>query len=414
MVELLAPAGNFTSLSAALKNGADSVYIGLKNKFNMRANTTNFKLEEVEKAVKLVKEHNSKLYVCTNTILKDKDIEQVKKQLPILKSYKVDGIILSDLGLIHHVTENNLEAHISVQENTTNLETLKILKELGVKRAILSRELNLNEVKNIAQKSPIETEIFIHGAMCMAISGRCFLSTGLYGRSANCGDCLQPCRKEWKLEYIGNKKSEVENQTECKDETFIINEAYDDTYHTNFFSPKDLALIEHIPELMETKVDSFKIEGRGRSPDYVATATKIYHQAITDYENGNYTYKKEWMEELNNVFNRGFDTGFYFNTPHEKSQDNQSKYIKKDIGQVVNYYNKVQVAEIRIWDELKINDKIMIQGPTTGSITHQIKSMQINKKPIQKAEKGTNVAIKIDNKLRESDHIYKLIEREKQ
>lgn len=412
MVELLAPAGNFTSLSAALKNGADSIYIGLKNKFNMRANTTNFKIEEVEKAVKQVKKYNSKLYVCTNTILKDQDIEQVKKQLPTLKSYGVDGIILSDLGLIHHVTENNLEAHLSVQENTTNTETLKILKELGVKRAILSRELNLNEVKNIAQKSPIETEIFIHGAMCMAISGRCFLSAGLYGRSANCGDCLQPCRKEWKLTYAGNKKSQVQNQTECEDESFIIQEAYDDTYHTNFFSPKDLALIEHIPELMETKVNAFKIEGRGRSPDYVATATKIYSQAIIEYENGNYTYKKEWMDELNNVFNRGFDTGFYFKTPHEKSQDNQSKYIKKDIGQVVNYYNKIQVAEIKIWDEIKLNDTIMIQGPTTGSITHKIKSMQIDKKPINKAQKGTNVAIKINEKLRESDHIYKLIKRE--
>ena len=412
MVELLAPAGNFTSLSSALKNGADSVYIGLKDNFNMRANTTNFKLEEVEKAVKLTKEYNSKLYVCTNTILKDKDIELIKKQLPLLKKFGVDGVILSDLGLIHYVTENNLEAHISVQENTTNIETLKILNELGVKRAILSRELNINDIKNIAQKSPIETEIFIHGAMCMAISGRCFLSSNLYNRSANCGDCLQPCRKEWKLTYIGNKKSKVQNQAECEDESFIITQSYDDTYHTNFFSPKDLALIEHIPELMKTEVTSFKIEGRGRSPDYVATATKVYKEAITDYESGNYKYKKEWMDELNKVFNRGFDTGFYFNTPYEKSQDNQSEYIKKDIGQVVNYYNKINVAEIRIWDDLKINDTIMIQGPTTGSINHKITSMQINKKPITKANKNTNIAIKINEKLRESDHIYKLIKRE--
>lgn len=411
MVELLAPAGNFTSLSAALKNGADSIYIGLEGS-NMRVNADNFTIEDIKEASELTKQYNSKLYICANTIMKDKDITKLKKQLPLINQYGADGVIISDLGLINPVKENNLEVHMSVQENTTNLETLKILGELGVKRAILSRELNLKEISEIAHKSPIETEIFIHGAMCMAISGRCFLSYGLYGRSANCGDCLQPCRKEWKLTYQGEKNSTVNNTSECEDESFIITEAYDDTYHTNFFSPHDMALIEHIPELMETGVDSFKIEGRARAPDYVATATKVYREAIDSYNTGNYVYKPEWMEDLNKVFNRGFDTGFYFKTPYQKSEDNQSKYIKKDIAKVVNYYNKIQVAELKIWDNLGIGDEIMIQGPTTGSINHKITSMQIDRKPVQKAEKGTNIAIAIPEKLRESDHVYKLIKRE--
>ena len=175
-----------------------------------------------------------------------------------------------------------------------------------------------------------------------------------------------------------------------------------------------MALIEHIPELIEAGIDSFKIEGRARSPDYVATAVKVYREAIDSYQKDpqNYEYNPAWMEELMKVFNRGFDTGFYFNVPYEISENNQSKFIKKDIAKVVNYYNKIKVAELKIWDDLEIGDEIMIQGPTTGSITHVIDSMQIDGKAIEKAEKGSNVAIAIDEKLRESDFVYKLIPRD--
>ncbi|MEE0925658.1 MAG: U32 family peptidase, partial [Methanobrevibacter sp.] len=291
--------------------------------------------------------------------------------------------------------------------------------KLGVKRAILSRELSLDEIKKMVSRlkadgSKIQTEVFIHGAMCMAISGRCFLSYDLYGRSANCGDCLQPCRKEWTLHFEESGKDDVINLAESKDESFIISQAYDNTYRTNFFSPKDMALIEHIPELIDAGIDSFKIEGRARSPDYVATAVRVYRQAIDRYENDreNYEYDPQWMEELEKVFNRGFDTGFYFDVPYETSESNQSRYVKKDIGKVVNYYNRIKVAELKIWDDLRLGDEIMIQGPTTGSITHVIDSMQIDGKAIEKAEKGSNVAIAIDEKLRESDFVYKLVPRE--
>ena len=411
MVELLSPAGNFISLRAVLENGADATYFGLDD-FNMRANAKNFSLNDLSEVSKIAKQYSAKTYLCSNVILNEDRAVELKNNLEEIAASEIDGIILSDIGLIEDVVDNGLEAHISVQENTSNSFMLKTLKKLGAKRAILSRELSLEDIKKTVKKSPIETEVFIHGAMCMAISGRCFLSSGLYGRSANCGDCLQPCRKNWTLTYEdGDDK--VVNFSDVDDESFIIAPSDDGSYRTNFFSPKYMCMIEYIPELMKSGVASFKLEGRARAPDYGAMVTGIYRQAIDSYVDDplNYTVKDEWMEELGSVFNRGFDTNFYFNTPFETSEDNQSKYIKKDIGQVVNYYNKVKAAELRIWDDLKVGDKIIIQGQTTGSITHTIDSMQIGGKSVANVKKGSNVAIAIPTKVRENDFVYKLVER---
>lgn len=412
MVELLAPAGNFISLRAVLENGADAVYFGLDD-YNMRANAKNFSLNDLKEVSRIAKEYGAKTYLCTNIILNERLASELEKNLQSISESEIDGLILSDIGLIEDTVSHGLEAHISVQENVTNSYTLKTLKKLGAKRAILSRELSLAEITDITQKSPIETEIFVHGAICMAISGRCFLSYGLYGRSANCGDCLQPCRKNWTLTYEEGEDNVV-NFSDVEDERFIISGSDDGSYRTNFFSPKDMCMIEYIPELMKSGVTSFKIEGRARSPDYGAMVTGIYRQAMDDYLNDplNYKVKDEWMDELTSVFNRGFDTNFYFSTPFETSQDNQSKYIKKDMGQVVNYYSKVKAAELRIWDDLKVGDKIIIQGKTTGSITHTIDSMQIDGKSVESAEKGKNVAIAIPHKVRQNDFVYKLIERQ--
>ena len=411
MVELLAPAGNFISLRAVLENGANAVYFGL-NDYNMRINAKNFSLDDLTKVAKISKEYGAKTYLCTNIILNEKLVSELNDNLEKISSSEIDGLILSDIGLIENTTAHGLEAHISVQENVCNSYTLKTLKKLGAKRAILSRELSLTEIAELSKKSPIETEIFIHGAICMAISGRCFLSYGLYGRSANCGDCLQPCRKNWTLTYEQGD-DRVVNFSDVEDERFVITESYDGSYRTNFFSPKDLCMINHIPELMKTGVDSFKIEGRARSPDYGAMVTGVYREAIDSYqkEPENYVVKKQWIDELQNVFNRGFDTNFYFNTPFTTSEDNQSKYIKKDIGQVVNYYNKVKAAELRIWDDLALGDKIIIQGETTGSITHTIDSMQIEGKSVNKVDKGVNVAVAIPVRVRKNDYVYKLVNR---
>lgn len=411
MVELLAPAGNFISLCAVLENGADAVYFGLDD-YNMRANAKNFSLDDLSEVSEIAAEYGAKTYLCTNVILNEKLASKLESNLETISSSQIDGLILSDIGLIEKTVSHGLEAHISVQENVTNSYTLKTLKKLGAKRAILSRELSLREIADITKKSPIETEIFIHGAICMAISGRCFLSYGLYGRSANCGDCLQPCRKNWTLTYEEGDDNVV-NFSEVEDESFIITGSDDGSYRTNFFSPKDMCMIEYIPELIKSGVASFKIEGRARSPDYGAMVTGVYRNAIDSYLNdpSGYKVQDEWMDELKSVFNRGFDTNFYFNTPFETSEDNQSKYIKKDIGQVVNYYNKVKAAEIRIWDDLALGDRIMIQGQTTGSITHTIDSMQIEGESVGQVGKGNNVAIAIPTKVRENDFVYKLVER---
>ena len=411
MVELLAPAGNFISLRAVLENGADAVYFGLGD-YNMRANAKNFSIDDLNEVSGIAKEYGAKTYLCTNIILNERLAGELDSNLERISESEIDGLILSDIGLIENTAAHGLEAHISVQENVCNSYTLKTLKKLGAKRAILSRELSLSEIAEITRKSPIETEIFIHGAICMAISGRCFLSYGLYGRSANCGDCLQPCRKNWTLTYEQGDDNVV-NFSDVEDESFLITGSEDESYRTNFFSPKDMCMIEYIPELMKSGVASFKIEGRARSPDYGAMVTGVYRQAIDSYltDPKDYKVRDDWIDELKSVFNRGFDTNFYFTTPFKTSEDNQSRYIKKDIGQVVNYYNKVKAAEIRIWDDLSLGDKIMIQGQTTGSITHTIDSMQIEGKNVSEAKKGCNVAIAIPTKVRQNDFVYKLIER---
>ena len=412
MVELLSPAGNFISLRAVLENGADATYFGL-NDFNMRANAKNFSLDDLSEVSRIAKEYSAKTYLCSNIILNEDGAFKLKNQLEEIASSEIDGIILSDIGLIEDTVDNGLEAHISVQENISNSYTLKTLKKLGAKRAILSRELSIEDIKKTVKHSPIETEVFIHGAMCMAISGRCFLSYGLYGRSANCGDCLQPCRKNWTLSFEEDERDSVVNFSDVNDESFIISKAYDNSYRTNFFSPKDMMMIEYIPELINAGIDSFKIEGRARSPDYGAMVTNVYRQAIDEYYTNpnNYNVNPKWIEELKSVFNRGFDTGFYFNTPFKTSENNQSKFIKKDIGQVVNYFNKVKVAELKIWDDLAIGDEILIQGTTTGSIKHEIDSMQIDGKDVKRVEKGRNVGVAIPTKVRENDFVYKLVKR---
>jgi len=408
MVELLSPGGNFISLRVALENRADSVYIGLEDN-NMRTNTSNFSIEDVKKASKIAKEYSSKIYLCMNTMMRDEDVNLIESYLPIIKEAEVDGLIVTDIGLADLAIKNDLEVHISVQENISNARTLKTLKKLGVKRAVLSRELNISEIKNLAKNSPIETEVFIHGAMCMAISGRCFLSYGLYNKSANCGECLQPCRKQWKLSIAQDEDSDFYNKGE--DSVFLLDKPLDSSYKTNFLSPYDMAMIEHIPELMDTGVDAFKIEGRARSPDYVATTTRVYREAIDLYESGKYKFNPEWINDLKKVFNRGFDTGFYFKQPYKTGGDNKSEFIKKDIAKVVNYYSKIKVAELKIWEDLAIGDEIVIQGKTTGSINHVIQSMEIGGVAIDYCEKGNNVAIAIDKKVRANDFVYKLIKR---
>lgn len=395
IVELLSPARDFIALNAAIKNGADSVYVGIEG-CNMRANITNFTLENLKDAVKQCHDADKKIFVCTNTIMKNKDITYFKEILPVLNSYEVDALIISDIGALKLAKEIDIDIHMSIQANISNFEALNLLEELGVKRVVLSRELSLAEIGKIAQNTNLEIETFIHGAMCVAVSGRCFLSSSLYDKSANCGECLQPCRKRWKL--ISEDEEEFE-LVQAENESHIL-------------SPKDLCMIKHVPELIESGIDAFKIEGRARPADYVATVTRVYRESIDRYEGGNWEFDEKGIEELKSVFNRGFDTGFYFKTPYRTSSYNEATYTKKDIGSVVNYYKNVTTAEIRLWEDLKIGDEIIIQGNKTGSFMQKVESMQIDGEDIREAEKGQNVGLFVKEKVRPNDLVYKRIKRE--
>ncbi|MDD3753362.1 MAG: U32 family peptidase [Methanobacterium sp.] len=404
MVELLAPARDFTALEAALKNGANAVYVGVEG-YNMRAHSNNFAINNLKRASDRCHDDNAHLYVCTNTIMTNKDIDQLKTILLEIRSAGADAIIASDLGVLNIAQDENIDVHFSVQGNISNSESVKVLADLGVKRVILSRELSLEDIKGIIKDSPLEVEVFVHGAMCLAISGRCFLSSYLYQKNANCGECLQPCRKEWKL-----ISDENENDLLTLEGDSILKK-YNDRFKGHILSPRDLCMIEYVPELIEAGISSFKIEGRARSADYVASVTKVYKKAIDSYESGNWVFNENWMDELKKVYNRGFDTGFYFRNPHQTSSLNQATHTKKDIGEVVNYYSKVKAAEIRLWNDLTVGDEILVQGPTTGSISQTVESIQIERKSVFKGKKGQNIGISIKNKVRPGDLVYQRFER---
>lgn len=414
MVELLAPARDFTALKAALENGANAVYIGLEG-YNLRSHSKNFSLKDLPQAVETCHSHDAKLYISTNTIMNESHIRSLKKILPDMLSFGVDAIIASDLGVLNIARQMDLDVHVSVQANISNLESLKLLHELGVKRVILSRELSLSEIREMIHESPIEVEVFIHGAMCLAISGRCFLSAYLYQKSANCGECLQPCRKDWKLICEDNDAklliSEGHNPLKGYNGRFKDNRFENKGLKSHILSPNDLCMIEHIPKLINAGISSFKIEGRARPADYVATVTSVYREAIDSYESGNWKFNNKWLDKLMEVYNRGFDTGFYFQTPHKASSYNQATHTKQDIGEVVNYYSKVKAAEIRLWQPLNVGEEIVVQGPTTGSINQKVESLQIEHENILEAKKGQNVAISLKNKVRPGDLVYKKIKR---
>jgi U32 family peptidase len=419
IVELLSPAGDITALNSAIKNGADSVYIGIQG-YNMRATVSNFSIQDLEYAVKQCHDSGVKLYVCTNTVMKERDLIELRNLMPLIRSSGVDAVIVSDLGALNIARSNGLNVHMSVQANLTNSEALNVLQELGVSRVVLSREISLKEIKEIADNTKMDIEVFVHGSMCVAISGRCFLSSHLYNKSANCGECLQPCRKDWKIVsedgeelFIDNgpKSSFYEQKSEHTFEDFKSEK-------THILSTKDLCMIDHVTELIDAGVKAFKIEGRAKPADYVSTVTRVYRDAIDVSESGKWnseerqTKRHEWKLELEKVFNRGFDTGFFFKIPYETSSSNQATRIKKDSGVVVNYYQKVNAAEVRLWEDLEVGDEIIIQGKTTGSITLEVGSMQVNGKNILKASKGQNVAIFVEEKVRPNDNVYKRLKKD--
>uniref|UniRef100_A9A7C5 Peptidase U32 n=1 Tax=Methanococcus maripaludis (strain C6 / ATCC BAA-1332) TaxID=444158 RepID=A9A7C5_METM6 len=402
MVELLAPARDLSGLITAFNNGADSVYCGLKE-MSMRATAKNFERNELIDGIKFAHDANKRVYLCTNTVVYENDILNVNEILEFAKSVEVDAVIVNDIGAMVTAKELGLEVHVSVQNNITNSKTAQFFSKFA-KRVVLSRELTLTQIKQIEENLKVnnvdlELEGFIHGALCTAMSGRCYLSSYLFNRNANCGDCLQPCRRSWKL----------------------VNEHADGTHELisegkYLLSPKDICMIEHIPKMLEV-FDCFKIEGRAKNVDYVMRATKTYREAIDSVIDGTYEEKLPlFKKELDKIYNRGYDTGFYFRDitcTHDlqyEFEGNVSPYKKIEVGKVVNYFKKVGVAEISLIDDLNVGDSILIIGPTTGCIEEKIESMQVEGENINTAKKGQNVGIKLENLVRENDKVYILKE----
>ena len=389
--ELLAPVQNFATLKAASKY-ADAVYFGAK-KFNMRMNANNFTPSEIRKAVKFCHDRNMKAYLTTNIIIYDDELEKVRNLIEIANSADIDAVIVHDIGAIELANEADVDIHISTQANISNTETAKFYQKLGAKRIVLARELNLKQIKKIKEGINAEIEAFVYGAMCVSVSGRCFMSATLYGKSANRGNCLQPCRRQWIV------KEEEGNEL-----------IYDGL---RFLNAKDLCMIEHIPELIDAKIDTWKIEGRMKDPLYVDTVLRVHREALEAYFKNEYTpdKAKEWKKQLSKVYNRGFSTGFYFGMPTNKQielKEHGTKALlkKKIAGKVLNYYRKNSVAEIQLNDRgIKTGEEIIVQGNTTF-LKQKVESMQIEGRPINKAKKGTTVGLKVNEKVRKNDLIF--------
>ena len=392
--ELLAPAGSFSSLIAAIDAGADAVYFGLNEKgLNMRARAKNFSLSDLKKIYNICKLKNGRVvkkYLTLNTIIYDSELNKVEKIIKIAKKY-IDAVICLDLSVIELCRKYKVKFHISTQASVANVGAAKFYKKLGAERIVLARELNLAQIKKIAKI--IDVECFCHGAMCVSESGRCFTSQFLFGKSANRGECLQPCRREYIVRDEDGNELKLENN--------------------NVMSAKDLCTLPFIDKLKKSGIKAFKIEGRNREPEYVNITTRVYRKALDKKLNDREI--KEALEELNKVYNKGFSSGFYIKTPtsndFSKAQDSSSSQRKEFVGKIVHYFDKIEVAAVRIASgKVKLGDELLVLGDKTGVKRLVIERMEINKKEIKIAEKGQEIGIKIPN-ARKGDLVYRVVKK---
>jgi putative protease len=376
----------------------------------MRAGAKNFEIKDLKKIVKICHAENVKCYLALNTIIYENEITKAERILKSAKTAGIDAIICWDMTIIKLAKKLGLEIHLSTQASVSNSTALKEYAKLGVKRFVLARECSLEDIKKIKKISgKIEIETFIHGAMCVSLSGRCFLSQYLYNKSANRGECLQPCRRKYKITQTDFADVKTEKSLELG-EDYVL-------------SPKDLCTLSFIEKLIEAKIDVFKIEGRNRSAEYVASVTRVYRQAIDFYfvnkNKKNFKtefvkLKKQLLQNLEKVYNRGFSTGFYLGKPINEwthSYGSQATQKKIHLGKVNHYYSKIKVAEILINanKKLRLGDEIQIQGETTGVVRQKIDSMEIEHEPIKIAQQGDLIAVKMNKLVRKNDQVYKII-----
>jgi putative protease len=403
--EITAPVGSMESLMAAIHAGAGSVYFGV-GILNMRARSSvNFTLRDLVKITRICRSHGVKSYLTLNTVIYDSEISEVKRIIASAKKNGVDAVIASDQAVIQLARSAGLPVHMSTQANITNLEAVKYWSAFA-DVMVTARELSLDQVASITRAISrkkitgpsgdlVRIEVFAHGALCMAVSGKCYLSLDHYNASANRGACYQLCRRPYRV-------SDAETGIELDiDNEYIM-------------SPKDLCTIGFLDRIIKAGVSVLKIEGRGRSPEYVKAVVECYREAADAVVSGDYTPEKVagWMERLASVYNRGFWDGYYLGQKMGEWADRHGSAAtrsKEYIGKVTNYFTKLKVAEIRMESgSLAPGDRVYIQGPTTGSVGIVIREMHGESGPIEKAVKGDRCSIPVDTFLRRADKVYKI------
>lgn len=393
--EILSPAGDWKCLRTAVASGADAVYFGVKG-INMRDGAVNFDIFEIKKVVDFLHENNKKAYLVLNVIAFDKEIQRIEKILDQAKEAQIDAVILWDMGVFLMAKEKGLKIHLSTQASVSNKKAVNFYSSLGVKRFVLARECNLDDISDIINernknKGDYKIECFVHGAMCVSISGRCFLSEYSYNKSANRGQCIQPCRRQFLIKDLQ------------EDSEYVVGKDY-------ILSPKDLCTIEFIDKLIEAGIDSFKIEGRVRSPEYVKVVTSCYRKAVDLYfqEALDEKAKEELLDELRKVYNRGFSTGFYFGDPSlDRSKKLENQYEKIFVGFVRKFYKKINVADVLVQNhELNVGDEILVVGNSTPAFFTKVEQMQIEHNAIDKVKPSTAVGIKFPKPAKRKDKVF--------
>lgn len=382
-VELLAPAGDFSCLKAAIEAGCDAVYIGGKL-FGARAFSSNFTDDEIIKAINYAHLFGVKVYVTTNTLIYDKEVERFLEYISFLHKNNVDAVIIQDLGMLDLVRQTfpNLEVHASTQMHIHNLDGASFMEKLGVKRVVLARETSISKIKEIKEKTNIDIEIFIHGALCVSYSGQCLMSSLIGNRSGNRGTCAGSCRQSYSIVDENNN--------------IILNNKYP-------LSMKDLCSLENLKTLLDIGVTSLKIEGRMKSSSYVYTVVKLYRLAIDSYyKNNNIYIDEKELYNLNKIFNREFTKGFLFDEENNKVINmKRPNHQGVEIGKVINYKNNV--AMIKLNDEININDGLRIVGKKDIGVN--VNNFYINSKLVKTAKKGDIITIKVNDKVEKDDKV---------
>lgn len=404
--EIMAPVGSYESLAAAIQGGADSIYFGIEG-LNMRSKSSNnFTINDLHEITKICKKNDIKSYLTVNTIIYDNDIDLMREIINAAKEAQLSAIIAADVAAMMYARSINVEVHLSTQLNISNVESLKFYAQFA-DVVVLARELNLEQVKEIYLqiqqqqiKGPkgelIRIEMFCHGALCMAVSGKCYLSLHEMTSSANRGACNQLCRRGY---VVKDKETDIE---------FEIDNQY-------IMSPKDLKTIHFLNKMLDAGVRVFKIEGRARGPEYVRIVSECYKEAIQAYCNDSFSVEKinDWDKRLKQVFNRGFWNGYYLGQRLGEWSDkygNEATERKMYIGKAIKYFSKLGVAEFLMETQsLKLGEKILITGPTTGAIFLNVEEIRVDLKQVEETVKGDRFSIKVPEKIRPSDKLFKLV-----